>query len=203
MISSPPVLVARPDYPANTLDEFLKLAKSRPGAINYASYGMSSSAHLAMEILQKDTGMNLVHVPYKGDASAVTALMAKETDVALLSMFSAQSRIRGGEFKALAVFQAERFSGFPNVQTPAEVGSPKSALPIWLALFAPAGTPRDVVEKLEKAARSVIQHPDFKEFTRSRGSEPIELDNDRFMQAVANESTSIGAVVNAMGLKPE
>jgi tripartite-type tricarboxylate transporter receptor subunit TctC len=203
VISSPPVLLARPDFPANSLSEFIKLAKSKPGAINYASYGMSSSAHLAMEILQKDTGIKLVHVPYKGDASATVALMGKEVDVAINSMFSAQSRIRSGEMKALAVFQSDRFSSLPSVQTPAEVGSKKAALPIWLAVFAPAGTPRDVMDKLEKATRSVTLQQEFKDFVRNRGSDPLDVDNARFMQIIQEESSNIGVIVNAMGLKPE
>jgi tripartite-type tricarboxylate transporter receptor subunit TctC len=203
VISSPPVLLARPDFPANSLSEFIKLAKSKPGGITYASYGMSSSAHLAMEILQKDLGISLVHVPYKGDASATTALLAKEVDVAINSMFSGQSRVRSGELKALAVFQSERFSPLASVQTPSDVGSKKAALPIWLALFAPAATPKDIVDKLEKASRAIISHSEFKEFVRGRGSDPIEVDNSKFMQIIQDESNSVGAIVNSMGLKPE
>jgi tripartite-type tricarboxylate transporter receptor subunit TctC len=164
---------------------------------------MSSSAHLAMEILQKDLGISLVHVPYKGDASATTALLAKEVDVAINSLFSGQSRVRSGELKALAVFQSERFSPLASVQTPSDVGSKKAALPIWLALFAPAATPKDIVDKLEKASRAIISHSEFKEFVRGRGSDSIEVDNSKFMQIIQDESNSVGAIVNSMGLKPE
>lgn len=203
IISSPAVLLARPDFPANSLSELIKLAKSKSGSFTYASYGMASTAHLGMEVLKKDMGIEFVHVPYKGDASATLALLGKEVDVAVNSMFSAQSRIRSGELKALGVFQAEPIPGMPSIQTSASAGSKKSALPIWLALFAPAGTPKEITEKLEQASRSVISQQGFKDFVRSRGSEPIEMENSKFLQVIQEESSTIEAIIRAIDLKPE
>lgn len=203
MITSPTVLVARPDFPANTLSELVKLAKEKPGKLNYGSFGVASSAHLGMEIFKRDLGVDLVHVAYKGDAPVLLALMGKEVDVAFMTMFSAKSRIRSGEVKALGALQSERIADFPNVQTTVEVGSKKSDHPVWIALFAAPGTPDAVVKKLETAARSVVSGAEFGEFVRSRGADPMLIDNAKLVAFMKSQSESIGAIVKEIGLKPQ
>ena len=199
--TAPTVLLARPDFPANNLSDLVKLAKAKPGTLNYGSFGVGTSAHLGMEIFKKDTGIEMTHIPYKGDAPGLLALMAKEVDVAYITLFSAQARMRAGEFKALGTLQNERISSFPNVQTTAEAGSRNAGMPVWIAFFATPGTPPDVMKKLEDATRATVASADFKEFLRSRGAEPMEMSNAQLMRFIEDQSAKAGPIVQAIGLK--
>ncbi|MDP3139453.1 MAG: tripartite tricarboxylate transporter substrate binding protein [Burkholderiaceae bacterium] len=201
--TAPTVLVARPDFPGSSLADLVRLAKARPGALNYGSFGVGSSAHLGMEIFKKDMGIEVTHVPYRGDAPVYLALMGKQVDVAFITLFSAQQRIRSGEVKALGVLQADRIPAFPNIQTTVEAGSRNSDLPVWIAFFATPGTPRDVLKKLEDSTRSVVSAPEFAEFLRSRGAEPWLITNAQLMQFIQSQSAKIAPMVQAIGLKAE
>lgn len=201
--TAPTVLVARPDFAASTLGDLVKMAKAKPGAMNYGSFGVGSSAHLGMEIFKKDTGIEITHVPYKGDAPAFLALMGKEVDVAFITLFSAQSRIRNGEVKALGVLQADRVPAFPAIQTTVEAGSKNADIPVWIAFFAPPGTPRDIMKKLEDTTRAVVATPEFVEFLRGRGVEPWSISNTQLAQFIQTQSAKIGPIVQAIGLKPD
>ena len=201
--TAPTVLAARPDFPANNLSELVRLTKSKPGSMNYGSFGIGSSAHLGMEIFKRDMGIEITHVPYKGDAPVFTALLAKEVDVAFITLFSAQARIRTGEIKALGLLQAERIPTHPGIQTTVEAGSANSDLPVWIAFFAHPATPDDIMKKLETVTRSIVSSAEFRDFLRSRGAEPLEIDNVRFMQFIRTQSARIGPIVDAIGLKAQ
>jgi tripartite-type tricarboxylate transporter receptor subunit TctC len=201
--TAPTVLLARPDFPANSLADLVRIGKTRPGGINYASFGVGSSAHLGMEIIKKDLGLQATHVPYRGDAGVYTALKGKEVDVGFMTLFSAQQRLRSGEFKALATLQAERIPAFPKIESTVEAGAKNSDLPVWIAFFAPHGTPPDVMKKLEESLRSVVASAEFGEFLRSRGAEPLTLSNAKMMQFIHSQSERIGPIVQAIGLKPQ
>jgi len=201
---SPTMLLARPDFPANTMDELVKMAKTRPGTLNYGSFGVGTSAHLGMEIFKRDTGIDITHVPYKGDAPAILALMSKEVDVAFITLFSSQQRIRSGEFKGLGTLQAKRITNFPNdIQTTVEAGSKNADMAVWIAFFAPPKTPPEIVKKLEATTRAVTGSPEFREFLRERGSEPMEMDNAQLAQFIRTQSDRIGPIAKAVGLTPE
>jgi tripartite-type tricarboxylate transporter receptor subunit TctC len=202
MITSPTVLVARPDFPANNLSELVSMAKQKPGSLTYGSFGVASSAHLGMEIFMRDLGIDLVHVAYKGDAPVLMGLLGKEVDVAYITMFSAKSRIQSGEVKALGALQSERIPSFPSVQTTVETGSPKSDHPVWIALFAAPDTPDEIVRKLEHAARSVVGSAEFAEFVRGRGAEPMLMENAKLASFMEAQSESIESIVKEIGLEP-
>jgi tripartite-type tricarboxylate transporter receptor subunit TctC len=201
--TAPTVLVARPEFPGNSLADLVKIAATKPGGVNYASFGVGSSAHLGMEIIKKDIGLEATHVPYRGDAPVYTAVMGKEVDVGFMTLFSAQQRLRSGELKALATLQADRIRAFPNIQTTVEAGAKNSDLPVWIAFFAPPGTPRDVMKKLEDSLRSVVASAEFTEFLRSRGAEPLTISNAQMMQFIQSQTNRIGPIVQAIGLKPD
>ncbi len=201
--TAPTVLLARPDFPANNLTDFIKMVKARPGVMNYGSFGIGSSAHLGMEAFKSDTGIQITHIPYKGDAPGLLALMAKEVDVAYITLFSAQSRIKAGEFKAIGTLQNEKLVNFPNVQTTLEAGSKNAGMPVWIAFFATPGTPADVMKKLEEATRSVTASAEFKDFLRSRGAEPMEMSNQQLMRFIQDQSSKVGPIVQSIGLKPQ
>lgn len=200
--ASPVVLLARPDFPANSLTEFVNLAKSKPNTLNYGSYGAGTSAHLSMEIFKKDMGIDVLHIPYKGDAGAIQALLSKDVDVAFITMFSAGSRIRSGELKAIGLFQSERVASLGSIQTTAEAGSKNADFPTWGALFVPAATPTDIVQRLQEATRSVTSQKQYQDFLRDRGTEPLQTENAKLLQFMHDQSSRIAPLVTTIGLKP-
>jgi len=201
--TAPTVLVARPDFPANNLADLVRIAKTKAGGVNYASFGVGSSAHLGMEIIKKDLGLEATHVPYKGDAPVYTAVVGREVDVGFMTLFSAQSRLKSGELKALATLQAERIPAWPAIQSTVEAGAKNSDIPVWIAIFAPPGTPRDVAKKLEDTIRGVIATPEFAEFLQARGAEPLTLSNAQMTQFIQAQSAKLGPIIQTIALKPE
>ncbi len=198
----PVALVARPDFPASSLTEFAKLAKAKGASLNYGSYGVGSSAHIGMEMIKKDLGIESTHIPYKGDAGALQGLLGKEIDVAYVTLFSVQSRILSGELKALGVMQADPIPRIPSIQTTKEAGWVNAEFPSWNALFAPAGTPPSIVKKVEDAVRAVVSTPQFAEFLRGRGAEPWSASSEQLSQFVATQSHRIAPMVKALDLQP-
>lgn len=201
--TAPTVLLARPDFPANSMSEFVKYVKANPGRLNYGSFGVGSSAHLGMEIFKSDLGLNITHVPYRGDAPSLLALKAGEIEVAYITLFSAQSRMRSGEFKALGVLQDERLVNFPDVQTTVEAGSRNSGIPVWIAFFAPPGTPASVMKQLEDATRAAVTAPAFVEFLRDRGAEPWSISNAQLMAFIKDQADKLGPIIKAIGLQAQ
>jgi tripartite-type tricarboxylate transporter receptor subunit TctC len=197
------VVVALPDYPANNLTEFAKHAKAQKNPPIYASIGVGTTPHIAMEIFKKGAKMDATHVPYRGDAPALLALLSHEVDVAVITMFSAQPRIKAGEIKGLGVFQTTPAKTTPNIQTSAQAGVPDADLPGWIGLFAPPGTPKDIVQKLEVVTREVVASQGFQDFVTSRGSEPLQVDNKQFVTLISKMSTRAGSVIRALDLKPD
>lgn len=139
--TAPTVLLARPDFPANNLTELIQYIKDNPGKLNYGSFGIGTSAHLGMEIMKSDLGLNIMHIPYRGDAQGLLALKAKEVDIAYITLFSAQARIRAGEFKALGCCRTTASRPFPTSRPPSKSarrtqacrsGSPSSPRPARL-----------------------------------------------------------------------
>ncbi|GAP36729.1 tripartite tricarboxylate transporter substrate binding protein [Piscinibacter sakaiensis] len=197
------VLVARPDLPASNLRELMALAKTRKQGLNYGSFGSGTSAHLAMEMLKKQSGLDALHIAYKGDPPALLAIKGGEIDVAVITMFSAQPRIRSGELKGLAVLQARPDRNLPQLQTTAQAGYPDVDLPSWLGLFAPPGTPQPVVEKLEAATRKVLATPDFQAYVLTNGNEPLTLDNPAFLAMIQRQSAQLGQVIRDIKLQAD
>ncbi|CPQ41371.1 lipoprotein [Bordetella pertussis] len=201
--TAPTVLLARPDFPANNLTELIQYIKDNPGKLNYGSFGIGTSAHLGMEIMKSDLGLNIMHIPYRGDAQGLLALKAKEVDIAYITLFSAQARIRAGEFKALGVLQNDRLTAFPDIQTTVEVGSKSSGMPVWIAFFAPPGTPDAVMRKLESATRSASTAPAFVEFLHNNGVEPWNPSNQDLMRFIQDQLNRSGPIIQEIGLQPQ
>jgi tripartite-type tricarboxylate transporter receptor subunit TctC len=162
LVEIPHLVVANASFPANNIAELVALAKKAPGKINYASVGMGSYPHLDMERLERATGIELTHVPYKGGAGqAIPAMIAGEVQVAFFNMASLLPHIRSGRLKPLAAVPAQRLPELPNVPTLAEQGYPGIGTNAWQGLFAPAATPRPVIDKLYAAvARALGQEKD-------------------------------------------
>jgi tripartite-type tricarboxylate transporter receptor subunit TctC len=164
LVEIPHIVVASASFPANSIAELIALAKKDPGKINFASVGMGSYPHLDMERFMKAAGIQVTHVPYKGGAGqAIPAMIAGEVQLAFFNMASLLPHIRSGRLKALAAIPAQRLPELPNVPTLAEQGFPGIGTNAWQGLFAPAATPRPVVDKLYAAVAAVLNKPEEKE----------------------------------------
>jgi tripartite-type tricarboxylate transporter receptor subunit TctC len=167
------VLVANPQLPATTVQELLALVRARPGKLNYGSTGLGAPPHLVGELFRQATGIDVVHVPYKGDAPMYQALLGGEIDFAFGPLGNAIQHVRSGKLRALGMTDARRSPAIPDVPTMAEAGVPALELTGWLGLFAPAGTPRPVIERLYAAMRETIETPAVRERFPALGYEPV------------------------------
>ncbi len=175
---APLLLLANPAFPARDFAEFLSQAKARPAALNYASIGSGSPSHLAMEMLKRMAGVDLSHVPYKGSGPALLDLIAGHVPVMFDSVVSASPHVRAGKLKALAVGTTTRLPSLPQVPTVAESGVAGFDAFTWTALYAPAGTPADRIEKLRVEVARILRLPDVMERFASQGAivpEPMSL----------------------------
>lgn len=196
-------LVANKSLPVSNLRELVTYAKAHPGKLTYGSGGAGITAHLAMELLKSATGMDLLHVPYKGSPAALTGLIAGDVQL----MFDAGSlvlpQIRSGKIKALAVSSADRFSGLPAVPTVAEQGVAGFDVNTWSALMAPAGTPAPIVEKINAAMQAASRLPAVATPIRAGGSEPQQYSAARFGDFLRHETVLWADAAHRAGVKPE
>jgi len=174
MIASfPNLLVANPGLPFKTVPELVAYAKSRPGALNFASAGAGTSTHLAGELFKSVAGIDVVHVPYKGGAAAMTDIIAGQVAYYFGTMPSSMPLAKAGKLRALAVTSLTRSPAAPEVPTIAESGYPKFETAAWYGLMFPAGTPREIIAKMNSAMLVVLALPDIRERLVHEGSEPL------------------------------
>lgn len=173
LASTPVMLVVHPSVPAKTLAEFLALAKSQPGKINYASGGVGGVQHLSTELLKREAGIDLLHVPYKGTGPGLVDLLAGQVQLTLTSVPSVIPYAKAGRLRALAVTGQTRLSGAPDVPTFAESGLPGVDVVIWYGMLAPRNTPRAIVDKLARAIGQIAKSPDMREKMLRDGAEPV------------------------------
>jgi tripartite-type tricarboxylate transporter receptor subunit TctC len=178
---SPHVVAVNPSVPVQTLKDLVDLAKREPKMLNYASPGSGSVPHVGMELFKQQTGIDIVHVPYKGAGPMMQDVIAGNVQVTIATPPSLLGFVQSGRVRALAIAAKERHPLMPTVPTTAEAGYPNFELEAWVALFAPAGTPADVIAKLTAAVRESLQAPAVVERARATGMEirymtPTELD---------------------------
>ena len=200
VLVNPQLLVASPALPARTLAEFLKLAKAQPGKINYASVGIGSPGHLAVELMKIMAGIDIVHVPYKGSAPATLDLISGSVSVLFSSVPTMLTQVRAGRLKALAVGSATRTSAAPEIPTVAEAGVPGFEYTVWYGLVAPAGTPRAIVSRLNEAAVKALRQPQLDQQLRAQGSDPRPSTPDEMVKFMKAEQVRWSRVVKATGL---
>ncbi len=167
------ILVSNPDVPAHSVKELIALAKARPGKLNYGSTGIGASPHLVGELFRTVADIDIVHVPYKGDAPLTPALLTNEVQIAFLPLSAALQHIQAGRLRALAVTGAKRGSGVPQVPTFIEAGLPDFEFSGWIGVFAPGGTPRDLVHRIGADFVKVLNQPDVLEKLPGWGYEPV------------------------------
>ena len=174
------VLVANPKFPATSVGELIAMAKAKPGGLNYGSTGVGNPLHLTMELLKISAGIDIVPVPYKGDAPLNTALMAGEVDVAVVPLATSVPLIRAGRLRALAVTAGQRVAALAEVPTVAESGVPGFDSASWQGFFFPARTPREYVDLIQRETARALALPDTRERLRGMGAEPVGSTPEEF-----------------------
>jgi len=199
----PNVLVVAPSSGIKTVAELIALAKQKPGQLNYASAGTGSGTHINGEKFKLAAGIDVVHVPYKGTPEALTDTIAGRVTYFFAPISAALPFVRDGKVLALAVSTAKRSSVLPNVPTIAESGVPGFDYSLWVGLFAPAGTPPAVVEKIAKDVRTAEQSADVKERFATLGAEPMPMTPQEFAKFVKTEIDESAKVIKAAGIKAQ
>lgn len=196
------VLVTAPALNVKSIGDFITLAKQKSGSIRFGSPGIGSQHHLGMELFAIMTGTQMVHVPYKGSAPALTAMLGGEVQSQLLGTAIAQPHIKSGAITALAVSSNVRSAVLPDLPTIAESGVPGFDISAWFGLLAPAGTPRPIVDKLSAELVSIAALPDVREKMLTQGLEPATSSPDEFSAMIAAEITKWGKIVQSAKLEP-
>jgi len=199
----PLYLVASPSFPANTFAELVSEVKRHPGRYAYASAGNGAANHLAMEQLKVLAGLDVLHVPYKGAAPAMQAVMSGEVAFTFDTISQADAQVRSGKLKAIAVTGARRVAAAPNVPTVAESGLPAFTPEIWFGAFAPAGTPASVVDKLNADISQAMTQPDVQARLASLGSEFTATSAAEFQKFVASDTARWRRVISQSGAKAD
>jgi tripartite-type tricarboxylate transporter receptor subunit TctC len=180
-------LVVRNDLPVHTMQEFLERATKNPGKLNYGSTGSGSSNHLSMELLMKMANVKLAHIPYKGSAPAVTALLGGEIDALFDNVPNVLQHIKAGKMRAIGVSGLQRSVLLPEVPTVAEAGVPGYEVNVWFGMQLPAGTPQPVVDRLNRDLVTMLKEPDVIERFRGQGVEVVASTPAEFSKLVASE----------------
>lgn len=200
------VLVVNADVPAKTVAELVAYAKANPNKVTFASGGTGASNHLAGELLKTVTGAPIVHVPYRGSGPAMIDVIAGHVTCLFDILVTALPQIRAGKVRALAVASAKRSPFAPDIPTMAESGFDgytQAGNEPWFGVFAPAGTPRPTVDRLNSELRKAIAAPELAEVLRAQGYDAWTLDPDAFVAFIRDDHAKWGKVVKDAGLKPE
>ena len=200
---TPMILVVNPSIPAKSVKEFVALAKAKPRHFAFASAGNGSPAHLAGELLQRAAGIELTHVPYKGGGQALTDTLAGRTAFFFSSMPSALPHVKAGKLVGMAVSTSRRSGGAPDVPTVAESGGFKFDLGAWNGLFAPAGTPRAIINRLNAEVTSGLMAPAMRERLAREGADAMPWSADEFGGFVRTEVAKFGKIIRDAGIKAE
>ena len=200
--SSPMILVVHPTLSAHSVKEFVALAKSKPGAINFASSGNGSTAHLASELLKSMTGINIVHVPYKGAGPALTDLVGGQVQTMITGVSSTLPYVKGGRLRPLAVSSDKRLAILPEVPALAEEVAGYE-VNTWYGVFAPVQTPRPIIDKLNRTLASLFATADARERLAALGAEPVTMPPEQFAAAIHKETVKWAKVIKNAGVRPE
>jgi len=200
---APLILTANNNFPARDVKELVAYAKANPGKMNFGSSGIGAAAHLTTELLKQTAGIEMVHVPYKGTAPALTALMANDIQILVDVPSTLMPHVRGQKIKALAMFSGKRIQGAPEVPTMAEAGGPALESSTWVMFMAPAGTPRAIVDLLSAETAKAINASDIKDRFNQIGIEPGGNTPEHAAKFLADEISKWAKVINTAGVKAE
>jgi tripartite-type tricarboxylate transporter receptor subunit TctC len=197
------IIVVTNSLPATTIKEFVALAKAKPGGLNYGTAGAGSSLHLTAEIFKQATGTNIVHVPYKGTAPAITELIAGQVQVMFSTMPPALSQVRAGKLRGLGVTTAKRSAAAPDLPTVAEAGFAGFDVSNWQGMVGPAKLPRALVDKLNADLNAVLKTPQMIDTLAAQGLEAAGGTPEQFAALIKAEVAKYASVIKAAGIKAE
>jgi tripartite-type tricarboxylate transporter receptor subunit TctC len=197
------LLVVSSSLPARSLRDLVALARSRPGALNYSSAGAGTSQHMAAELFKLRTGTDIVHVPYKGSAPALTALIAGEVQLSFSNTVAINQHVRAGRLRALAVAGARRTALMPDVPTMKEAGVEGVEVPLWFGLLAPAATSRGIVGALAAAVARAAHAPDISKKLLEQGADPVGNSPEEFDRQLRDDVARWIEVVKVSGARAD
>jgi tripartite-type tricarboxylate transporter receptor subunit TctC len=197
------VLLVHPSVPANTVKELIALAKSRPGELNYASAGLGSQNHMAMELFNSMTSTNMAHIPYKATQSAVTDMLGGRVDLMIGAISIFLPHIKAGKIRALAVSAEKRSIALPNVPTVSEAGVPRFYTSNSTGVLAPAGTPRQIITKLNGEILRILSQPDVRDVLATSGHEIVGSTPEQFGEYLRTEVAQWANLIKQIGLTPQ
>ena len=197
------VLIVSPSLPVNNLKELIAYAKTHPGKLNFSSSGNGTIVHMTGEMFKMETGTFIVHIPYKGTALAIPDLIAGQISLMFDNMASALPHVKSGKVKTLAVSQLKRSTLLPEVPTMDEAGLKGFESNTYFGVFAPAGTPAAIVQRLNAEINKALQALDFRERLAANGAEPVGGTPEQFARVIERETAKYAAVIKRAGIKPE
>jgi tripartite-type tricarboxylate transporter receptor subunit TctC len=199
----PNILIVHPSLPVKSVKELIALAKQKPGVLNYTSAGIGSASHLNGELFRSTAGINIVHVPFKGFADAVTEIIAGRLEMTFAPAILAAPHISTGRVRPLAVSTTKRSSAFPNLPTMVEAGVKDCVFDPWFGILVKAGTPKPVIDRLNGGIIKVLHLPDVSKQLQNQGAEPYTMPADQFDQYLRSEVVKLGKIVKQSGAKAE
>ena len=198
-----PVLAINPSVKAGNVKDLIALAKAQPGKLNYGSYGVGTYAHLSMEDLKQRTGTDIVHIPYRGAAPAMTGLLAGEISMLLLNLSSLEAQEKIGKVKILAAATEKRLASRPDLPTISESGVPDFQTSVWFALWGPPSLPADLTQKIHADVSKVLDLPQTRDFFKTNSFERVDLSPTQFGALIESDLKHWTRLINAVGAKIE
>ena len=199
----PNVLEVHPSVPVKTVRELIALAKSKPGQLTYASSGSGTSIHLSAELFKTMAGVDMLHIPYKGSAPAITDLVGGQVNLMFDNLPSSIAQIKAGKLRPIAVTTLKRSPALPDIPTIAESGLPGYDASSWFGMHAPAGTPRDIISKIHAVVTRSLQTPQMIERLSTQGAQPVGNTPEEFTEFLRAEIAKWAKVVKASGARVE
>jgi tripartite-type tricarboxylate transporter receptor subunit TctC len=203
LVAAPNVVTVNPGLPVHNIKEFVALAKSKPGELQYASSGVGTFLHLAGELFKIEAGVDILHIPFRGAGPALIDVVAGNTKIAFGSVTSSIGHIRGGKLKALGVGSATRSPTLPDVPTVIEAGVPGYQAANWIGVVAPAGTPEPIVERLHKEIAAILGTPEVQKQFALQGADIVHMSTAEFAAFSVAEIVKWGRVVKQAGIKAQ
>jgi tripartite-type tricarboxylate transporter receptor subunit TctC len=201
--TGPVALCVNAKLPVNTLGDLIALAKAKPGELNYATAGVGSFQHLSSALFKLQSGLDIVHIPFKGGGPAMADVVAGNTQIVIGSLIQMLPQINSGRLKILGVGSEKRVPALPNVPTISEAGVPGYEATNWWGIVAPAGTPRPVIDRLHKELSIILATSETKKRFETEGGEAVQMSSDDFGKFIVAETAKWAKVVKEANIKPE
>jgi tripartite-type tricarboxylate transporter receptor subunit TctC len=203
VVTSPNTLAVNPDFPAKTVKEFIALAKAKPGDIQYASGGIGGSLHLGMENFKAVTQIDVLHVPFKGAGPGTIDVIAGNTKAVMSTLSSVSTHIKNGKLRGLGISAPRRVEAFPDIPTFVEAGVPEYEGGNWIGIGVPAGTPKAIVELLQREVAAIQDKPDVQKQMADRGAFVLKMGPAEFRRHIEKETDKWGKVVKDAGIQAQ